>query len=631
MTVLYFIAAAGFLTLGHLLKALRWHQFTRLYEDTPLSVLMGALASGYLVSFFLPFRLGDLLRIFLAGRRMKNGCGYAMATVLVDRVLDLISVAVIFFCMTAASGFADYREAASFYAAVSAGLALLLLLVYVGRQTAKRVVLAVSSVFAEGIRFHILLFFWALITSVKDMWRRISKGRMVATTVCMWLSYLLSYGFIGGILLGSVSMERTGYVFDVIFSQTSLLRPTFFVLTPFFTFNTELLIIAVILLPLPLFLLYAAAAGRRSQGAEAETVLLPQRDTGDKLQFLNLYFEGDELGMLGEFLQMNRDVSIVRDMTAGSDATTMLCLRPEGLVYRKYAFGESAEKLMKQAEWIRRFSGRLLLPRILEEKRGENSFSYDMPAEDAAIGMFEFIYSRPVEQSWSLLRTILGDLENDLYLPPGGPLAAADIEKYIRDKVDKNLELIRRSGPLRPLLQEVLRINGKEYPGLPRVARLLEKERLAGIFSGDRTAEIHGDLTIENIVAYTDREGYYLIDPNPECPVLTPGLDYAKLLQSLHGQYEIIRYANNVAIGDGTVSFFMPQSERYEQVYRCFDAWLRERFTPEEVRSVYFHEMIHWLRLLPYKIKKNDRNLAVYFARFILLMNDVSRMFGDTP
>ena len=47
---------------------------------------------------------------------------------------------------------------------------------------------------------------------------------------------------------------------------------------------------------------------------------------------------------------------------------------------------------------------------------------------------------------------------------------------------------------------------------------LLEKERLREVFSGDAACEIHGDLTLENIICYTEgahTPPYYLIDPNP--------------------------------------------------------------------------------------------------------------------
>lgn len=53
----------------------------------------------------------------------------------------------------------------------------------------------------------------------------------------------------------------------------------------------------------------------------------------------------------------------------------------------------------------------------------------------------------------------------------------------------------------------------------------------------DPVADIHGDLTVENIICRTDVENpdkaWYIIDPNTGNLHDSPYLDYGKLLQSL--------------------------------------------------------------------------------------------------
>ena len=95
MIVLYLAAAAALLTLGHICKAYRWKLFTSVYETVPIDRLITSLSAGYLINFFIPLHGGDLFRIWYAGRRMKNGYGYATATVVVDRCLDVLSVCLI--------------------------------------------------------------------------------------------------------------------------------------------------------------------------------------------------------------------------------------------------------------------------------------------------------------------------------------------------------------------------------------------------------------------------------------------------------------------------------------------------------------------------------------------------------
>lgn len=54
------------------------------------------MAGGYAVNFLLPFHVGDVLRAALAGRKMKTGTGFAFATVIMDRFLDVWVVALLF-------------------------------------------------------------------------------------------------------------------------------------------------------------------------------------------------------------------------------------------------------------------------------------------------------------------------------------------------------------------------------------------------------------------------------------------------------------------------------------------------------------------------------------------------------
>lgn len=97
MIALLFLGAVLFLALGHLCKAMRWRRFVGIYENTPLPVLISSLAAGYLINFYVPFHLGDLARVWLAGRKMENRYGYAASTIIVDRCLDVLASGAVFF------------------------------------------------------------------------------------------------------------------------------------------------------------------------------------------------------------------------------------------------------------------------------------------------------------------------------------------------------------------------------------------------------------------------------------------------------------------------------------------------------------------------------------------------------
>ncbi len=628
-TALFFLCAAVFLTMGHVFKTFRWRRFTCIYESVPMPTLLGALASGYLLNFFLPLHLGDVLRIVISGRKMKNGYAYALATVLVDRCLDVVCVGLLFFALS--WGEPTLWKTLVLYGALLGGACLVLFVMLRTSRACKKAALRLCSVFNDGIKFRLLFFLWSLITSFKDLRKKLHPGKLFLDTVMMWASYLLSYYFIAGLLSALGETATFTSIFYTMFRSDALLHSTFTTTHALFSLGSELALCAVILLPLPL-LLGACLVFRRKREEVSTLSLLPQLEPQEKMQFLNVYFEGENREAMQEFLSMNQDVSIVKDCSAGSEATTMLCLSRQGAIYRKYAFGTvSAGKLKAQVQWLHRQEGKLPLPQIFLEREGAYSYCYDMRYDSGAIGFFEYIYSRPPEKSWQLLCRVLEDLERQLYAKAGRPVTAEEIHSYVTEKVTKNLEAIAQSKLLGPLAAaRTLHINGAAYQGLPVLLGLLEEANLAKVFAGDLSSEVHGDLTVENIVCYGERDAYYLIDPNPGNPVSTPGIDYGKLLQSLHGHYELLGYAHGGLAEGDTIEFFLPDSQHYHELYLRFDRWLEERFTAAQRRSIYYHELIHWLRLISYKLRKNEKNAVKYFAAFILVMNDVQRRFGRT-
>ncbi len=625
----YWLLAALFLTGGHVLKAMRWHRFVRVYEETSLTDLIRALACGYLLNFYIPFHLGDVARVAMSGRRMKNGCSYATATILIDRLLDILAVAVIFWLFAWGLPSESVLESARSY--------LLLVLVLVGliallsflHYPVKRLILGCSSVFNDSIRFQLLFFFWSLISSFKDLFRKVKLLPLLLETAAMWCAYLASYGFAA---MGLQNMgANTGFrdVFFLLFHSESFWKSTFAAARSALSTEAVVWLCGYILIPLPLLLLGTLLARRKKK--QSRTIrLLPQIDAGQQLQFLNAYFSADRREAIQEYLNMNRDVSILQDCSAGSDATTMLCSKGGQMVYRKYAFGAGpAGKLKEQVAWLRAHGESLPLPEILFEHGGAYSFCYDMPCDGTSVGMFSYICSHSPEQSWDILRRILQTLQGEFYAP-GEQVSREALEEYVTDKVRGNLEKILSHRALSELCRaEHISINGRSCLGLPKLMGLFREDYLAEVFSQDRCCPVHGDLTVENIICRAHDRSFYLIDPNPANPIKTPGIDYGKLLQSLHGRYELLAISGEVTACRDSISFPVMDAPQYPRLYGLYEDWLKREFSLRELRSIYFHELVHWLRLLPYKLRKDERSALRYFAAMLMVANDIYTKFPE--
>lgn len=169
-------------------------------------------------------------------------------------------------------------------------------------------------------------------------------------------------------------------------------------------------------------------------------------------------------------------------------------------------------------------------------------------------------------------------------------------------------------------------INGVNYINPLIDTRIYEEKFWKKFFINDKNAQMHGDLTIENIVCCKRESGddeYYLIDPNAGCGYESPYLDYAKLLQSLHGGYELLQNVMEVEINLNQINYIYINSDKYGKLLELFTEYIRNKFGVQGLASIYVHELVHWLRLMPYKIIKDEKNAVIYFARMIIIWQEI--------
>ena len=639
--VVLLLASVVLLLLGHLFRILRWEQFIRIYERPMRGAMLRGLAGGYAVNFLLPFHIGDLFRAWFTGRKMKNGVGFALATVIMDRFLDVWLVTLLFgvFRLSGAPGIEDETH---YYLAFSAALAVALVLVIRLRGPIKRLCLKVCGIFNDTLKLDGLVFCWSLINTFKDL-GRVRLSRLAVNTGLMWASYLASYR----VLAEGLSQLGADFgmveVFTMLFGRDAV-DVTSFSLTGQLHDSAPLaqgMMLAWYILPLLVMwavtllpdkmrsgINHAAAAAAPEPSDEDDYLnLLPQVDPRDRSAFLSQYFGLQNKPFVEQFLRINRGVTILEDHSAGSNATTMLCMDHSGTFWRKYAFGADGDKLAVQLEWLRAQEGRLPLCNILRGEAEPGCCWYDMEYSAQAVSMFRYLHSNPVEKSAAILRDVLATLDKTLYTPAKSADPAA-LAEYLDKKVDGNLARIREARGLRELCEyDRVWINGAPYLGLPALGRLFDRTYLTELFADDPIATIHGDLTLENIICRTGADTWYLIDPNTGNLHESPFLDYGKLLQSLHGGYEFMMMTPRVSVHENRIEFTFTRSAAYDALFAEVRAYLESRYTPRQVESIFLHELIHWLRLMPYKISKDRKRAPMFFAGLLMVANDIARWY----
>lgn len=642
---IWFLAAAACMVAGHIGKVMRWQLFICVYEKPESHNLFHALAAGHALNALLPVRTGDAVRILLSGRKLRNGYSLSAATVAADLYADILTVSAMFFipALAGKGGGKNLHRMAYVYLAVSAVLVFLTLLAVLARPVIKKCISGIAGLFNESIELRILYLSYLVTASVKDMIHNTDKIRLAGFTCMIWCGYTASYAFFASYaaLAGFRKPDGSCYtVYDIfawIFSGPGLHH------VPADLFPAWA---AYLLVPLLLCALYSFCTGKsRNHESVVYRKTLPQLSKSDRLAFLQTYYEDEERDRLEGYLKINSDVTVIADASAGSNASTIVVMNDEGrLFYRKYAFNEDGKKLQEQAEWILGHQGSIPLPLITRNIHTENYAAYDMPDYSAAAGMFRCIHAMTPDKSWGILEKALNDMRKGVHCRNVRAADKESVSRYISEKAVKNYRLLIRdceSRYIRNLEQYAqIVVNGTVLPALGTYQDIVNEEHLEEVFREDHYADIHGDLTIENIVCLSEKDeireedfqdriipdSYYFIDPNTGNIHDSPLLDFGKLLQSLHGNYEFLMMVKEVKIKKNNVSFVMAKSQAYADLYRKYQQYLKDNFTDREVTSIYYHEMIHWLRLMPYKIRKDKKLAAVFYAGLLYVLKDLREM-----
>lgn len=335
--------------------------------------------------------------------------------------------------------------------------------------------------------------------------------------------------------------------------------------------------------------------------------------------------------------KIKRDVKVLKNVSTGSDAFTFLCLKNNNTIYRKIATRKSGDidKLILQLNWLLKHP-QFPIPKISNYFHNHEICWYDMDTNVGCVDMFNYIENHSLADGWEILQSVLKSFK-DLHAIN---LRSADqnlIRSYIISKVKGNIEkILTDGGKYIQTLQGFpdLVINGKTYKNFSYYLGdngFLSEDKLQEIFANDPCSEIHGDLTLENIIYDNKSEkGFYFIDPNPDNLHGTYLLDYAKLLQSLHGKYENLQRIHYIDIDSNHIRFELNESRIHEQMYSLYDEYLKNCFSTEEYKSIHYHEIVHWLRLLPYKIKKDSRLAVIYYCETLILLDELEKKFGSS-
>lgn len=635
-TAEWFVISVLCLFLSHVLRAARQGTlFPKKYAVRRFDLLLG-LAIGYALNAIVPLRLGEAIRVFYVGRRCRIRYSFVAATVLAERLSDLVIVGLLYAGFAAAEGSWRSGFALSTAVLLAGALVVILFAVATNRYARfRRAIWIVASIFNQQIRSSLLDACWSFSELVTS--GTIFKGRFLFISPVMWALYLLSYWSFAKVIgaetknmvsamLGSPlhsTAESIGKLHLQQFGRNTL--P--FVLVPVFL----IIIYGLLREYTSIFRVFNSLLTGRYLATLAYSAPISDRfhKAAEYEAFLVSMFSNEDSILTDFSMAALADGAVQRLFPGGSDAVTALVEVDDTLLIRKFAVGKAAAKLRVQAEWLRAHKEELPVVEIIGSKDVRASFAYDMPYIPEAVDFYDTIHTSPFERSKEILTDVIDRM---LCFHARGKKADASewtVEKYIDQKVVANaVQALNAFSEYATEDGGRYMLNGREYSlddwNVLRDAKWLRKQ-----ITDLRCSTVHGDLTVENIIVSKDHtSGFYIIDPNPENIFDTPLIDWAKLMQSLHLGYESLNRMPECKWRNGELSLLLPRSHAYTLLHQFTLERLNGALGQASEREIMFHEIVNYLRLTPYKLRHSPTKGLAFFGCTSILLRDYLEAYG---
>lgn len=634
--ILLFCGSVFFLLLAHIVRAIRWRVLLTRAEIHVSSLKpLTALSIGYFFNMLLPLRLGELLRTSLLSYTTRARFSSVLATVAVERLSDLLVVTTIIQILLI------YELVSAYVALFSLVVFSTVVLVIISLNysvRARRYIWFIATLFNNEIKSGILNFFYFLldIFAKRSIFFDWSYWRL---TCIMWSLYLISL-----LIFSEFVGSRLILVASAIYIES-------FDFSNIFTYlNKNLLVFLYLTIPIPFILVYAYLSGFNAlagfKGALREAAKIENfignttlrrlhgfRSIDQYHSFLDRFFNGNG-GLLSDFEQRAiQDVRVHRIFHGGSGAVTALIEVADQLRVRKYANGALAKKLKLQYDWLQNNCTNLKLVRLISGESNMEDYYYDMHYAGGSIGFYEGIHTESVERSILIIDEVI-DVISKFHDSTIIEDASEEVVRlYVDEKIIKNFEIIKSE------FFDILDLKGTVLNGLPFDFKMLDlfgnKEWFISQFKDRRQSVIHGDLTIENIMLNNlslNKCDWFLIDPNPDNVFQSPLIDFSKLMQSLHLGYESLHRMPKVSLTGNRLNVDIHRSSQYANIYSHVLKIFDNRFGKSIVKQIFVHELVNFLRLIPYQLKQSRESGLVFFSCLCLLLRDFDRMFpGEMP
>ncbi len=175
---------------SHWLRSLRWQFLLNPIKKIPVGNLFSALLIGYAANMILPAHLGEFARAYVIGRKREISVSSVLATIVVERIIDVLSIVLIMAFTLVIYPFPDWVKKSGYIMfAFAIGLFVFLVLMKVYTEATLKFICIMLRPFPQSIKEKVENLSRSFLDGLKPMKSKFDYVIIFMLSIVIWLCY----------------------------------------------------------------------------------------------------------------------------------------------------------------------------------------------------------------------------------------------------------------------------------------------------------------------------------------------------------------------------------------------------------------------------------------------------------
>lgn len=175
---------------SHWLRSIRWKFLMNPIKEIPVGNLFSALLIGYAANMILPAHLGEFVRAYVLGKKREVPVSSALATIVVERIIDILSIVLILAVTLVIYPFPGWVKKSGYIMfGFAIGLFIFLILMKRYTEATMKFIHAVLKPFPQSIKQTAEHLSRSFLDGLKPMKSKFDYGIIFVLSILIWLCY----------------------------------------------------------------------------------------------------------------------------------------------------------------------------------------------------------------------------------------------------------------------------------------------------------------------------------------------------------------------------------------------------------------------------------------------------------